>query len=272
MSTAHAKHRQAVSTDRLSLKDELLAFRYSHFGDDSKPENWFVGAETALGLSFDAVEPDDGLGYYEDGTKRTLTDAQIAIFRHNEIEVLLRERRLDRDEKDYQTRPFDEAKEASPASDDSSIEGDLVGLGNPTSRSANRPSSKRLRPVDDSEASSIEGDLASLAQEPTDDMQQQPRDQEESLGSRQPLQQDRQPSQSSRSSASQLSGSQPPRGPKKKKKKRSNGVPYDQRHKRKWEKFITGEDEVEGSITHRRAVRELDNQQTERVVVDYGED
>ncbi|RKF77238.1 hypothetical protein GcM3_073003 [Golovinomyces cichoracearum] len=28
---------------------------------------------------------DDGLGYYEDGTKRTLTDEQIAIFRHSEL-------------------------------------------------------------------------------------------------------------------------------------------------------------------------------------------
>ena len=36
---------------------------------------------------------DDGLGYYKDGVKRTLTDEQIAIFRHSEIQALLRERR-----------------------------------------------------------------------------------------------------------------------------------------------------------------------------------
>ncbi len=36
---------------------------------------------------------DDDLGYYEDGTKRTLTDEQIAIFRHSEIQTLLRARR-----------------------------------------------------------------------------------------------------------------------------------------------------------------------------------
>jgi hypothetical protein len=36
---------------------------------------------------------DDGLGYYEDGVKRTLTDEQIAIFRHSEIQTLLRNRR-----------------------------------------------------------------------------------------------------------------------------------------------------------------------------------
>lgn len=36
---------------------------------------------------------EDDLGYYEDGTKRTLTDEQIAIFRHTEIQALLRDRR-----------------------------------------------------------------------------------------------------------------------------------------------------------------------------------
>ena len=32
----------------------------------------------------------DDLGYYEDGVKRTLTDEQIEIFRHSEIESLRR--------------------------------------------------------------------------------------------------------------------------------------------------------------------------------------
>lgn len=36
---------------------------------------------------------DDGLGYYSDGVKRTLTDEQVAIFRHSEIQSILRERR-----------------------------------------------------------------------------------------------------------------------------------------------------------------------------------
>ncbi|KAI4860397.1 hypothetical protein F4820DRAFT_452975 [Hypoxylon rubiginosum] len=35
-------------------------------------------------------EEDDGLGYYPDGVKRTLTDEQIAIFRHSELESLRR--------------------------------------------------------------------------------------------------------------------------------------------------------------------------------------
>lgn len=37
---------------------------------------------------------DDELGYYADGVKRTLTDDQIAMFRHSETQALLRDRRL----------------------------------------------------------------------------------------------------------------------------------------------------------------------------------
>lgn len=33
------------------------------------------------------------IGFYEDGTRRTLTDDQIAMFRHSEIQRLLAERR-----------------------------------------------------------------------------------------------------------------------------------------------------------------------------------
>jgi Protein of unknown function (DUF3807) len=38
---------------------------------------------------------DDGLGYYEDGVKRTLSDEQIKMFRHSEIQRLLAARRRD---------------------------------------------------------------------------------------------------------------------------------------------------------------------------------
>ncbi|KAI1804716.1 hypothetical protein F4811DRAFT_552584 [Daldinia bambusicola] len=41
----------------------------------------------------ECYEEDDGLGYYPDGVKRTLTDEQIAIFRHSEIEALRRAKR-----------------------------------------------------------------------------------------------------------------------------------------------------------------------------------
>ncbi|KAI5293886.1 hypothetical protein KEM52_005052 [Ascosphaera acerosa] len=40
----------------------------------------------------DDDDDDDGLGYYADGTKRTLTDEQIYMFRHTEIQQALRRR------------------------------------------------------------------------------------------------------------------------------------------------------------------------------------
>ena len=39
------------------------------------------------------VDNDEDLGRYEDGVRRTLTDDQIAMFRHSEIQRLLAERR-----------------------------------------------------------------------------------------------------------------------------------------------------------------------------------
>ena len=52
-----------------------------------RPQN-----EAAFG---DALQDeDDDLGYYPDGVKRTLTDDQIAMFRHSEIYSILRERQV----------------------------------------------------------------------------------------------------------------------------------------------------------------------------------
>jgi hypothetical protein len=44
-----------------------------------------------------AIEGDDDtLGYYDDGVKRTLTDDQVAMFRHSETQAILREMRQER--------------------------------------------------------------------------------------------------------------------------------------------------------------------------------
>lgn len=51
-----------------------------------------MGRESAPLLTEEALD-DDGLGYYPDSVKRTLTDEQVAIFRHSEIQTILRERR-----------------------------------------------------------------------------------------------------------------------------------------------------------------------------------
>ncbi|APA09454.1 hypothetical protein SS1G_12259 [Sclerotinia sclerotiorum 1980 UF-70] len=73
-------------------QNDLVAFHAAHFGNTST-EHF---AQQFLGPVEDTYEEeveDDGLGYYPDGVKRTLTDEQIAIFRHSEIQAILRQRR-----------------------------------------------------------------------------------------------------------------------------------------------------------------------------------
>ncbi|CCF36407.1 hypothetical protein CH063_07989 [Colletotrichum higginsianum] len=83
--------------------DDLMAFFDTHFSDAAiqafksdffNPNQQFGAADA--GPSFEDVdileeEEEDDLGYYPDGVKRTLTDEQIAMFRHSELEALKRE-------------------------------------------------------------------------------------------------------------------------------------------------------------------------------------
>ena len=71
------------------------------------------------------AEEDDGLGYYDDGVKRTLTDAQIAIFRHSEIQALLRERRHAREAGEDLTEQTSEQTSKPTASQGESEEGEV---------------------------------------------------------------------------------------------------------------------------------------------------
>jgi len=90
-------------------KDDLLVFRARVYG---KP---FIGnlpePDNDESSSFVADEnygdEDDELGYYNDGAKRTLTDEQIAMFKHSEIQSLLRARRQSREKttSDYKDVP-----------------------------------------------------------------------------------------------------------------------------------------------------------------------
>lgn len=177
---------------------------------------WFVDAETACGYdpAFDGdfEYDDDGLGYYDDGVKRTLTDEQIELFRHSEIEQMVREGRMEREGQLMIAGNIEDMPVKSPASTNSSIEDELLGLGK--SKFEERPTTTSRH----------------------------------------------QPSQSNRSSDSRsISAGVRPR----------EDVPYDQRHKRKWEDFIDENDSIEGSLTHRRIARELDEQRDESVQLDY---
>jgi len=71
--------------------DDLEAFRVRHFVGHSQT---FTTNDSSIITCDKERTSDDGLGYYCDGMKRTLTDQQIEIFRHSEIQKLLRGRRL----------------------------------------------------------------------------------------------------------------------------------------------------------------------------------
>ncbi|RYP49158.1 hypothetical protein DL769_011119 [Monosporascus sp. CRB-8-3] len=67
------------------FKAEFLIPGNAPDNERSYDEHYYDGYEEE-----EEEEEDDGLGYYPDGVKRTLTDEQIAIFRHSEIESLRR--------------------------------------------------------------------------------------------------------------------------------------------------------------------------------------
>ncbi|KAF2270611.1 hypothetical protein CC78DRAFT_411725, partial [Lojkania enalia] len=73
--------------------DDLRQFHRKHFPDAPLPTLFCYGVEATE----EFYQEDDGLGYYEDGTKRTLTDEDIALLRHSEIHAIIRARRQKRD-------------------------------------------------------------------------------------------------------------------------------------------------------------------------------
>jgi hypothetical protein len=95
----------------LILQDDLRAFHTKHFPHATTPEHFLHGVEQEPTEEY-YDEEDDDLGYYPDGTKRTLTDEQIAMFRHSEIQAIIRKRRLRREEGELSEE--DEAESDSP--------------------------------------------------------------------------------------------------------------------------------------------------------------
>ncbi|UKZ90829.1 uncharacterized protein TrAFT101_005828 [Trichoderma asperellum] len=96
-----------MSTNELSFKipqissDELSEFHQSHFSNEAVSDfgqhfitlpSQEVSEDQLYEEWGEEEEEDDGLGYYEDGVKRTLTDEQIEIFRHSELRELERQR------------------------------------------------------------------------------------------------------------------------------------------------------------------------------------
>ncbi|KAM3516337.1 hypothetical protein MY11210_000096 [Beauveria gryllotalpidicola] len=110
-------------------KDELAAFHDAHFSsaEVSKFQQEFVWpnpeAVSNYGKTEEYWEEEDDLGYYDDGVKRTLTDEQIAIFRHSEVRELERAK---------------EKASKQPHSENSAEEPDTC-RGQPDAKTANKP-------------------------------------------------------------------------------------------------------------------------------------
>lgn len=79
---------------------DLFSFHETHFGDTALATfaKDFLSPSKTLHEEeihhdeneYYEDEEDDGLEYYPDGVKRTLTDEQIAMFRHSELQALQR--------------------------------------------------------------------------------------------------------------------------------------------------------------------------------------
>lgn len=132
---------------------DLKSFHAAHFSKASTTHfaQQFLGPVEEEYL--EEVE-DDGLGYYEDGVKRTLTDEQIAIFRHSEMHAILRDRRYAeearRDESGTPASIPEEGElEAGELEDDISgsreYEAEILAEEMPRLASVHSPSLKRAR-------------------------------------------------------------------------------------------------------------------------------
>ncbi|OHE96662.1 hypothetical protein CORC01_07979 [Colletotrichum orchidophilum] len=64
-------------------------FKADFFNPNHQPDAAIANA--SIEENGDVFEEEDDLGYYHDGVKRTLTDEQIAMFRHSELETLKRD-------------------------------------------------------------------------------------------------------------------------------------------------------------------------------------
>ena len=93
LATTHGSSVNILQQDVLRLK----AFHEAHFPTQCVPD-LLRQAEASGDNRASAETEDDGLGFYHDGVKRTLTDEQIKMFRHSEIQRLLSERRQARRE------------------------------------------------------------------------------------------------------------------------------------------------------------------------------
>lgn len=129
----------------------MLAFHeahFSHFATDHFHSHFFrpdpPSAEEPTYNEADEEyyeeDEDDGLGYYPDGVKRTLTDEQIAIFRHSELEALRRAKESSSDSNN-------KAMTATPQEDASHdmSEGEVSSSTQPAAAASNKKKKKKRK-------------------------------------------------------------------------------------------------------------------------------
>lgn len=151
-------HVEPTAFDPMDLTDELAAARaqaqaafwdgYGDHDDGGTCSEDYDDIISDYEQEYNECDDDDGLGYYSDGVKRTLTDEQIAIFRHSELEKLRRAMEAE-EAKASRKRTADEA--LSPAVD-------TVGPTSATDTAALAPAAEDGEIPDDlSEEGEVEG-------------------------------------------------------------------------------------------------------------------
>ncbi|XPS70383.1 hypothetical protein M3J09_002604 [Ascochyta lentis] len=104
--------------------EDLRDFHAKHFPHAPAPQYVLHGVESDLAEGY-CEEEESGLGCYGDNTPRTLTDEQIAMFRHSEIQAIIRRRRQQRENGDGSEEGEVEESAAE----------DLTNVNSPASRS-----------------------------------------------------------------------------------------------------------------------------------------
>lgn len=178
-------------TTRLTpnVQDDLKNFHRQHFpsapvpdplahvfgsGDQSTGDP-FLSKSSEEAYNYEEDEEEDDLGYYPDGVKRTLTDEQIAMFRHSEIQALLRERRLaeEADEEEDGEIPNAEAGKKRSWAATGAASTDGWKDGKRKKKRKKRPSKQQPGPGGSAQARTS-GDAKDIAADPpTSDMQEQ---------------------------------------------------------------------------------------------------
>ncbi|KAH8813162.1 hypothetical protein F5884DRAFT_327022 [Xylogone sp. PMI_703] len=128
-------------------QDDLLNFHARHFLGISVDHF----SEHFLG-PVEEEEQDDGLGYYDDGVQRTLTDEQIAMFRHSEIQAILRKRRHEKEAginsglPSFVEEDGDNVEDGEVEDEDEDLSENIITVNQPAATSkTNRQSRKKKR-------------------------------------------------------------------------------------------------------------------------------